>query len=436
MRRWMGLIVPLLLLTLLLEGRGVLHAAPPPARLAGATTPVDVSQAPSDEEDAIYPDLARASSGTLYALWCDNRNDLGFDLFLASSTDRGASWSTPAAVVLTENAVPVRSSLVLDGTQLRIAWAEWTAGLEYQLYQLDVGGSPRLIPNEYTFLANQPSMALGAGGELHLVSEGGLPSSNKLSIIYSRRLAGASNWMTTTVVYSHTARSSSFDPQLAVSADGSRLHLVWNKRRVHQWTILYTEGIVGSSQVTWTTPITISGDMTTTWSPDIAVDAAGNLHVVWPEILAQDEQYVDYARYDAALGQWEEATRIGGPFRVNANNPYGTLPTVAASEFVAGAVCVAWNAFPRSTSTAEDIQLLCSPDGGVTWTTWDNMSRSAADGTVSIRPAMAMAPGNTAHVIWQELVPGGSAGSTDYQIYHARRLPLGIYLPVIIKMVL
>jgi hypothetical protein len=75
-----------------------------PTTIATTVTPFDVAIAPQASRHAlVYPACGTDQSsgphhGTLYCSWTDETTSNGTDIFVARSTDRGASWSTPLRV--------------------------------------------------------------------------------------------------------------------------------------------------------------------------------------------------------------------------------------------------------------------------------------------------------------------------------------------------
>ncbi len=396
---------------------------------AGATTPQDISQSPVDQ--AINPKIARSPGGLLYVAWSDKRNG-HWDIFYTASSDGGATW-VPPEVVYETTGESYNPSLVVVGPLPRVAWSDQltpTDDLIYEIYQMDIGaGLPLTIPNTHHKLPYRVSLASGSNGDLHMAFSGADPPQTFLSVLYSRRPAGTEQWLTATVVFTATPPATNFEPVLAVSGDGSRLYLAWNRISLSDRAVMYTEGIVGTDQVTWTAPITLSGQYTLSWAVAIAAGSNGDVHVVWADNVGTGDQYqyLVYNRYDAGLGAWTGPARIGGPFLVNANAPYSLKPNVAVSPDDPDLVCITWNARPED-STAEEVWLFCSEDGGATWPSGgENVSRSLD--RLSINPALLISPDDNVHLVWQELV--GGTGTSEYEIYYARRLPLTYYLPII-----
>ncbi len=417
---WRTLVALLLALTLLGGFYSALQAAPAPHVTSGGALPINLS----NSLHAFTPDIAQATDGTIYVVWSDDK-DGKLNIFIASSTDDGQTWSNPMPVDATvyDSRNP---SLVVSGTLPRVAWADEIGGLNYRLMQNDVGeGTSLIIPTAYNQVAVKPALAGGPDGDLHLVFTGKRSIDGTTSVLYSRRPPGASAWSTATVVYSLSGWTA-LNPALAISADGSVLHATWNGNVGSFRYPMYISGTIGITGVTWFEEQTIPPD-TLIWEPDIAVAPNGDVHVVWSQRLGDRTQiYLHYNRREG--GSWQGTVDIGGgiPYEVNENNPYGLKSAIAVSAD-GSMICAAWNAYPSAAATAEDIFLTCSADGGETWSPRENISRSPAK--ISIRPALLIDAEGIVHVVWQEQT--GSDPNNDFQIYYTRRLGHKVCLPLV-----
>lgn len=423
MRRCL-LIAPLLALALLGGFYATLQAAPAPLIAAGRTTPVNIS----NSSHARRPDIAQAANGTIYVTWEDDRLLNIYNIFIASSTNGGKTWnSLPVASTSNSSA---NSSLVTSGTLPCVAWSDQVGGLSFQIYQADVGGAPPvIIPTTHHELAVSPSLAASPNGDLHLAFSGRPDdSSESPHILYSYRAAGASTWNTATVVYS--ALGSSLYPSLTTDPSGNVLHMVWSQDFENNTRVMYMTGTISLGSVTWSEPLILSAD-TNVWKPNIAVAPNGDIHVVWSERLgARTNIYLHYNRYSG--GSWQGTVDIGGgvPYEVNDNNPSALKPIVAVSAD-SNTVCVAWNAYPAVTATAEDIFLTCSENRGQSWSARENVSQSFS--AISINPSLLIDADGQVHVVWQEQT--GSDINDDYQIFYARRLGHAVFMPLVLRQV-
>lgn len=391
------------------------------------TMPVNVSKSPELVPEASWPTVDVSADGRMvYLAWCGRRNEKQ-DIYYALSIDGGAQWSAADAVAETEED-SLRPSLVVYGTMPHVAWADESTRLTHVTYQwsLDTGDVLQ-VPNERNWLAVVPRLALGPGGELHLALQGGVGV--ETDILYSRRDAGASSWPTATLAYTHHDSAGSQNPAIAVSADGQTDHLVWqeNESATRSW-VFYQRGQRSGADVLWGETISLTVGITRSVRPGIALGPQGTVHVVWGDQTAgRKEQYVRYIRSEDGGVSWGPSVRVSAdPVRINDDVPTDIVPALAVSP--SGAVCVAWHGFYLGMGVdAEEIYVACSDDGGETWSTPVNVSRSRE--IISIRPVMAVGSNGALHVAWEEWV--SSDPGSGSQIMYAHSFPHLTFLPMV-----
>lgn len=386
----------------------------PRQAMAGTTPPVNLSGSGSY---ARFPVISRAPDGMLCAAWSDNR-DGPWNIYFSCSTTNGQSWSTPGRVYSSAQE-SLHAALLFSRTMPVFVWTEVVDFKAYTIHE-KVGSVTGVVVPNVAQPVPRPSIARGNDGALHLVyADFQTPISQAGDVRYAHRPAGG-NWLSPTVIFTSTYEVR--DPRIAADSSG-HLHVVWRENLpLAGDKIWYMTGTVGTGGVSWSPSVTASNLVSLAWQPDVAVTPGGDAHIVWTEKIG-DNRYLAYTRFDAAGGrtppQW-----LGGPFTVNQNNPYHLAPVVAASS---DRVCIAWNACPPGES-AEDIFLICSEDGGETWSPPENLSRTPA---MSLRPSIAVAPDGSVHVVWQELA--GTNYEYEYRVYYTHWLPHSVYLPLVMR---
>jgi hypothetical protein len=390
------------------------------------TSPANISQSAANE--ATWPTLDVADDGQkVYLAWSDGR-DAPANIYYSLSSDGGQHWGNSQRVAQTGRE-SLRPSLVTSGGNATVVWADATVGLVHITYEMAIGGaSPRTVPNDYDTLASAPRLVADGSGALHLALQGALLS--QPDILYTYRAAAATSWPQATVAFTHNAIGS-YNPSIAVSSDGGTVHLAWQENvGAAESAIYYMKGQQGGGNVTWGTPISISTGVTTAVRPAIALGSGSNVHLVWGEKAPDVEtQYVRYARSGDGGAHWSAPSRImAEPFSANSLAPTDVAPAIVAT--ASGAICVAWHGFlPSASIEAEEIYLTCSLDGGASWGTPVNVSRSP--NTISIRPVLATGSDNVLHIAWQEYT--GPSAVNNYQVYYAQSIPSVVFLPITTK---
>ncbi len=386
-----------------------------PEAAAGTTPPVNLS---GSGHQARFPTIARADDGTLCAAWSDRRDGV-WNIYSACSVNNGQSWGTPGRVAST-SLESTHPAILFSGTVPLMFWTENNANQVFTIYQKTGTLIETAVPGILLPIP-RPSVARAADGTLHMVLADQGASGQPGDIFYTRRPVGG-GWLTATVIFTHTLLGS-MDPRIAVDPRGT-LHVVWRETvALPGDEIRYMTGTVDAGgAVTWSPSVTASNVVSLAWQPDIAVAPGGDVHIVWTDIV-DDQRYLAYTRFSAG-GARTSPRRLGGPFPVNQNNPYHLAPAIGAA---GDQICIAWNSVPEG-GNAEDIFLICSQDGGETWSPPENLSRTSE---MSLRPSIAVAPDGSVHVVWQELF--GTDYDADYWVYYTRWLPHSVYLPLVMR---
>lgn len=180
-----------------------------------------------------------------------------------------------------------------------------------------------------------------------------------------------------------------FEPRVAqfpdiVVDDNNTVHLAWREYYPQGWySLLCSEK---DAQGNWMTPDTVSVDGIPT-CPSVAVDAEGNIHIVWVDAITFSQYY---AR-KVVGGSWSV------PIEISSGNAYMRDPPQIAldSQGSAHVVWVEW-------------QYGVNPSNAVTYTTnatgmWSSPETIVVDYLCEINsPSIAGDPDGTIHLIWAQ----------------------------------
>lgn len=388
------------------------------------TEPENLSNSPNDSAE--QPHIASSASEQMVVVWSDERTAGERYIYTSLSEDSGRTWSSPQ--VVSETAYVSRlPHTAFVGERIFVTWV--TGDITQTLYEkeLTTTHQVRIVPSPVKLVQTRPRLA-GDSQRLHMIFHAG---SNEPDIYYTSRPLTDTSWPTATIIHTHTAVGA-WNPSLAIGSDEKTLHAVWEERDLGgEAEIVYMSGTMDTSTVGWSPPITLSAGITLSRLPDVAVDSAGNVHVVWEEIES-NERYVRYRAYDAASASWQPLDNIeDSPIRTNKKSPYYTYSSLALFEEDGSTkVCVVWNGIYDENALAEEIFISCSENGGE-WSPPSNISRTAGDTEVSSAPQIVFDDQGWAHVVWNERT--GSSGAYDYEIYYARELDRRIFLPLVLR---
>jgi hypothetical protein len=389
---------------------------------------------------ARQPVIATGSSGRMMIAWSDQRSEgARRDLYSVLSDDNGRTWSaTPEAIAETTEHSLLPDALFV-GDQIFVAWIDGSPPAA--VYEAERAGTgtweAHHIPSPVPLVDMRPRLAAGAG-RLHVVFDAG--SGNQPDILYAARPLTATAWPTATVIYTHTGTGSWY-PVLAVAPDEETLHTVWEERTSSDIrAIMYMSGTMNGAGVDWISSLTLSTGITLSVYPDIIADSSGNLHVVWGEQIGtggaqRQEQYVRYARFDAASGSWsvKDQPIDLNPVKVNELRPTDIAPRLALLERDSQTtVCVTWHGFRESelVEPAEEVLLSCSRDGGQSWLPPQDVSRSPGQDEISIAPSIAFDALGRLHGVWEEHV--GASVVYNYEIYHTCAYSR-VFMPLVMR---
>lgn len=387
----------------------------------GWRMPQQVSQ--SYDAGSRRPDMAVDANGRIHVVWTEGTSGQE-DPYYTSSEDQGNTWSDPDRLDTTLPSHQVSLSIG-DTDTIHACWWDWdqqTIPWQYELLYANPspsgwGVQETVVLTESDILA--PSAA-EANGYVYVVWSDKL--SKHLDLYYSRKLLTDTVWLTPTLVVDTAA--SSKEARMAGDSSGN-LHLVWEEYS-DPTEILYISATVEAGQTTWSSPVTLSQDLSLhTHSPAIIVDNNDIVHTVFS---AHEEgqptvQDIYYAAFPVGSAQSVSPTVIPSS-RVTVTSMLFTYAFPAVDVDGADNVHVAWNG-KRGTDTWDRIYYAVSSDGGASW--WGPVAVSPDDAWPDGLPTVAT-DATLVHVAWQERV-----SAADSDIWHSHSLPLVARFPLALK---
>lgn len=177
-----------------------------------------------------------------------------------------------------------------------------------------------------------PAIFVDGDGALHAAWLDFRDGAGTFGLYYARRLAGGAGWQANLRVSDLIGPVCRDDPDVAVDRAGN-VHVVWSDyRRVDPDIFMST---LPAGATAWGEPRRVNDDGTTTtqWSPALAADPRGGVFVAWSDYRSGDGAI--YVARRAADGTWAPSAPVDA-------NPGGSQDRPAIAVAPSGDVFVAW----------------------------------------------------------------------------------------------
>ncbi|MGQ9583993.1 MAG: hypothetical protein ACUVXG_01160 [Anaerolineae bacterium] len=357
-----------------------------PGNLLLSQEPFAVNNRVTAEEGMQYkPAVTLGPDGTIYLFWWDIREYGG--VYAAHSSDGGTTWS------------PIN----------RVSRAS-TRNLNFDR-------------------SDSISVRRTAAGVLHVVWSDNWPSLDEDSdpdVFHARSANGGATWSASVRVNDVTDTSSQQGPSLVISPDGSTLYAAWTDGRNtpsepgagNDWDIYFARSINGGAS--WSTNVRLDdGPSGTEQSqPSLAVDASGNLYVVWRDARAATVDNPSDLRFrksaDGGL-TWSQPSQ-----QIN-TDPFGgaqqSQPALVALGASPARLVALW-VEGGSAFCGQRIMGAASSDGGVTWGQAIAVDQDGdGQSRCRVNPGITATASGTLLAVWTRY---RTTGYTDPDIYLAR----------------
>ena len=269
--------------------------------------------------------------------------------------------------------------------------------------------------------SESPSVAVDNMGIVHVAwydRDNYTSSGSDADIFFRCWNVSTSNWSEREVV-STESTDESYSPSLAVDKFGN-IHVAWFDRTDYagadgDYDIFYKRW--DSLSASWTTTEVVSTESTMdSTNPSLDVDSSGSVHVAWYDMTNYDSSGGDgdifYKRWDSISDSWTTTEVVSTESDMGSRNP-----SLSVDKF--GNVHIAWG----------DISWIggADPDEDIFYKYWDSSSSSwttteviSTEGLAESRvPSLAIDSFNNIHIAWQDFADYTSPDS-DYDIFYER----------------
>ena len=304
------------------------------------------------------------------------------------------TFHTPQSISNDPGEAALPDIAVDSSGNINVVWMDKTPGYWDIYFRHTVYGvfswDPIRDISDLPYDANAPAIALDSSGNINVVWDNDTASFDN-RIRFSRSTNNGSNW--SNPVFITLASEDSITPDIAVDSAGN-LNVVWTDWRTGTYDseIYFSRSTDNGTE--WSTPVNISWTIGGTWTPSIAVDSGGNLFVVWWDLTDAHED-ICFSRSTNNGVSWS-------PYVNLSNTPIGesTHPVVAVDS--AGNVNVVWDdEFP---DPDELVYFTSSTNMGTIWTSPLGISNAFA-----FRPDIAIDSAGNINVVWVGYFSGNNA---------------------------
>jgi hypothetical protein len=246
------------------------------------STGINISK---NQYDSDHPDIAVDSDGNINVVWNENSQKR---VLFSRSGDGGNTWSSAVIISPTVFEFYAEPAIAVDiDDNLNVVWFDDSAG--NGIYEINfsrstnsgLNWSPATKVNSNPHYSRFPDIAADSSGNLHVVWQVGGPN-NIMDIASSRSDDFGTSWSVASTVYNISSGIVAWHPRIAVDSAGN-INVVWYNGYDYSvlpesWDILFCRSI--NNGVSWLSSMEIS-NLEVNTNPDIAVDSAGHIHVVW-----------------------------------------------------------------------------------------------------------------------------------------------------------
>ncbi len=262
-----------------------------------ATTGIwTITEVVSTESDATssYPDIVVDIAGHVHITWdditdyngCGSDRDVFYKRWNASSN----SWTLTEVISNGTNEWSETPRITADlFGNVHIIWDQTIGANSYILHKYWNATTGIWTPNETVStespsVTSFPAIVTDSNGHLHVVwldSSTYAGSGTDIDVFYKRWNASTSTWTMTELV-SNESSVACYSPTLAVDNTG-KVHVAWYEYLNARRYIYYNHRNATNSA--WTAAELIAPETTSeyTYRPDLAVDDQGLLHIVWED---------------------------------------------------------------------------------------------------------------------------------------------------------
>jgi hypothetical protein len=214
--------------------------------------------------------------------WEDNTPG-NHEIYYAKSTDEGSTWTANRRLTWTSGISEDAAAVVNSIGHLNLVWHDNTSG-GYEVYyrKSTDEGSTWTASRRLTWtsgVSECPALAVDSSDFPHMFWGDNTPGD--FEIYYRKSTDGGVTWTANQRLTWNSGNS--LNPAIAVDSSDF-LHMFWEDDTPGNFEIYYRKSLNGGAA--WTANQRLTWNSGNSLNPAIAVDASGNLHVVWEDATA------------------------------------------------------------------------------------------------------------------------------------------------------
>ncbi len=368
-------------------------------RSTGATfLPTSAPKQVSDSAGCSFnPVMAVDAAANINIVWEDSP-DCRFrtsNISFSRSTDGGITFSTPTNLSATMNTAlfSVPQIAVDTAGNINVVWESDTGNLAIWFSGSSDGGAtfslPKIVSTSNTGGSVNPQIAVDKNGNINVVWEDDIAGHSDIS--FSRSTDNGTSFSFPMNLSNPLGNciANSNTPRIGLDI-AAKINVVWSNDCGGNFDIYLSRSVDNGAN--FSSPKNLSGTPGASGNPELFVDAAGNINVVWEESSPADIYFVRSGDAGATFSSAQNLSHNSGP----STNAWLTVDAGAN-------INVAWE---DTTPGNRDILFTRSTDSGATFlSTPLNLSNNSG---LSAAVQIAADKSGDINIAWQDRTPGAS----------------------------
>ena len=370
----------------------------------------------SNTDNSFSPQVAVDGAGNIYAVWRDRASS---NILFSLSNNGGTTFSTPLNVSQTAKASSSNFSagivpLISVDRQgaINVVWISDAPGNNDVFFSRSTDGgatsSPPLNLSNDPADSLSPQMAVDASGNIYVVWES---DDIKFGALFTHSTSTNGGATFAAPVDLATNINGSFGVQLAGAPDGS-INVVWEDDSNTGSTISYSR--LSANGATLLGPKNLSGNLGSSTGSQIAIDAGGNIDVIWADNTA--------GNYDIFFSRsTNQGVNFSSPQNLSNSSPANSLNARIGVD-ATGAVYAVWEQNVAVDANNTDIFFTRSTNSvATTFSASANLSNNFGN---SSNPWLVVDATGAINLSWEDDTPGQTPGMTS--IFFTRSQDAGV----------